>query len=133
MNPSIAKYKKTLKKNLRCTGDVRNRLLAKFDSTLQLYLEENPSPDELALQAAFGTPEDMAKILMEEVTPSETKHYRIGRTVLKVISGILIAILIALTIFIFFIKQKPVVVNDVIYDNGTISDEDVANRIQEGE
>lgn len=125
MNRSIAKYQKTLKKHLRCTGDVKKRLLTKFDGTLQLYLEENPSPDELALQAAFGMPEDMAEILMEEVTPSESKYYRTGRTVLKVIFGILLAILIALTIFIFFIKQKPVYVYEQIIP-GTVVTTDLA-------
>lgn len=120
MNPSIAKYKKTLKKHLRCTGDVKKRLLAKFDDALRLYLEENPSPDELALQSAFGMPEDMAKILMAEVTPLEAIDYRKSRIALKIIAGIMLTVFLVLTIYIYFIKQSEIIVYEEIIPGTTV-------------
>lgn len=132
MNPSVAKYKKALNKHLRCTGKVKKRLLTKFDDALRLYLEENPSPDEMALQSAFGMPEDMAKILIEEVSPLENKRYQTRTVIHNVIIGLMIAIVVALAIYIFFIKQKPVVTYDTIYDDGIICSESTT-QIQEGD
>ena len=114
MNQSIAKYKRTLKKHLRCTSDVKKRLIARFNSTMQLYLEENPSPDELALQVAFGSPEDFAKLLMNEVTPSEARHYRKNKIALRIIAAIMLTFFLVLTIYIYFIKQSEVIVYEEI-------------------
>jgi len=120
MNPSVKQYRIKLKKHLHCTNVVKNRLLTKFDNSLGLYLEETPSPNEQALYAAFGTPENMASILMNEVTSSESTNYRRKKRLLKLIICALVSVFLLLGIYIYFIKQNPVIVYDGIYDDGTL-------------
>lgn len=72
----ISKYKKALKKNLRCTRNTQKQLLKKFEITWSTFLEDNPTPSMDELCTAFGSPKEMASVLMEEVTPEEIARYR---------------------------------------------------------
>lgn len=102
---AAAQYRRALEKQLRCGKEVKNRLIAEFDKTLGAYLKEydNPSMDELI--AAFGPPEEMAKIIMTEVTPLEQARYR--RFVLfKQMLTLFFAILLTIsTVYLWFCKE----------------------------
>ena len=53
---AAARYRRALKKQLRCTTAVRARILAGFDNTLDAYLEEHTKPTIGDFSAAFGPP-----------------------------------------------------------------------------
>lgn len=96
----ISKYKKALKKNLRCTRNTQKQLLKKFEITWSTFLEDNPTPSMDDLCAAFGSPKEMASVLMDEVTPEETARYRRRMIFLWGILGCVLALVLVWGILI---------------------------------
>lgn len=105
-------YTKALRKHLHCSRRIQNRLLKQFELSMADYLSETPSPDVQELTAAFGTPEVMASILMENVSPAQQLHYRSSRTAMKVCSSVLAALVLFSTVYLYFDKATPVVCYD---------------------
>lgn len=102
---TAAKYRRALKKQLRCTKAVKLRLLAGFDKTLHIFLEDHTDPSMDDLISAFGAPEEMANTLMAQTTPQEHARYQQKLLFTRILSGILIGILILLTVYIWFVKD----------------------------
>lgn len=86
MADGVKQYRRALKRKLRCSGGVRKRLLEKFDGAAVSYLENEPTPALAGVTEAFGPPEEMARTLMEEVTPKEATAYKWGVIVRRVIA-----------------------------------------------
>lgn len=102
---SAAQYRRALKKKLRCNNTVKERLLGGFDQTLATYLEENNSPTTDDLITAFGPPEQIAAILMAEVSPQEQTQFKITSLLSRILAGFLVVVLLAFTIYIWFYKD----------------------------
>ncbi len=109
---AAARYRRALKKNLRCSTGAQKRLLAGFDNTLDAYLEEHTEPTIDDLSAAFGPPAEMASILMAQTTPQEQAHYRKKTIAIRALAYILAGILVLLTIYIWFVKEVGLTVVD---------------------
>lgn len=114
MTECITQYKRALKRNLRCSGSTRERLLAKFNSSLTTFLEETPAPRKDEIYAAFGPPKELADLLMAEVTPKEATRYRKKSNIIRFAAGILVAIFFAGAVYIYFMKEIPVKYDDKI-------------------
>ena len=114
MNHEAALYEKALRKQLHCTGNTKKHLLQRFHSALTTYLEDHPSPTASDLQTAFGPPEDMAKVLMENVSEAEVKTYRKHTLFLKIITVVLFAIILIQVIYSAFFKDYTLVTDDSI-------------------
>lgn len=123
MNASITQYKKAIKKQLLCCGATKKKLLTRLQTSLAEFEEEHPAPDTGILYDAFGPPEEMAKTLMEGVSGKEIEKYRRKKVVLRVIAGILVAALLLFTIYVFVVKQRPIVSSTEYHDYGPISTE----------
>ena len=121
MTECITQYKKALKKNLRCSGSVQERLMAKFDATLTAFLEDTPDPGKDEVYAAFGPPKEMAELLMTEVTPEEAALYRRRNTFLRATAGILAGVFLAGAIYIYFFKEQDVSYNNDIAVDGVFA------------
>ena len=105
---AAARYRCVLKKQLRCNKAVRSRLLAGFDKTLHIFLEDHTAPGMDDLIAAFGSPAEMASILMAQTTPQEQAHYRKKTMAIRALAYIFASILMLLTIYIWFVKEVGV-------------------------
>ena len=105
----FTRYKAELRQHLKCSRTTKNRLMENFRNMLQCFLEENESADHAALVAAFGTPSEMAATLMAEIPQEEIKRYKEHdrRKPLYIAIAILLTLLIC--VYVFFIKQKPLV------------------------
>lgn len=118
----IFKYKKALKKNLRCTRNSQKQLMKKFEITLSTFLEDSPSPNTDELCTAFGSPKEMASVLMEEVTPEEIARCRKNTIIVRSVAGVLIGVILFLAVTIsiqlYLYKERP-----IIYDDEIIVDE----------
>ena len=108
MTECIKKYERSVKKALHCGKAAKVRLLARFHGSLQTFLEENPSPDAQALHDAFGPPEEMAKLLMEDTTEAERAQYRRNKLFLRIGAVILITAILLFSIYVCFVKSNPV-------------------------
>ena len=102
---STAQYRRALKKELRCNNKVKKRLWDGFNQTLTAYLEEhsNPTIDDLAI--AFGPPEEMAEVLMAEVTTQEHAKYRKRILCNRILISLLVVVLVLFTFQIWFYKK----------------------------
>lgn len=108
MTECIKKYERSVKKALHCGKAAKVRLLARFHGSLQTFLEENPFPDAQALHDAFGPPEEMAKLLMEDTTEAERAQYRRNKLFLRIGAVILITAILLFSIYVCFVKSNPV-------------------------
>lgn len=123
MTDTGLQYEKLLKKRLRCTTAVRKRLLEKFRGALLVFLEETPEPNLNQLREAFGPPEEMAQVLMTEVPPEEMAKYRRNRRIRRIAAGAIAVVFILFTMYVYFEKQKPLVMIDEANDLGIVSTE----------
>ena len=115
----VSQYKAEVKRTLSCCSSAKARLLTKLDSCLELYLEEHPSPTNEDLINAFGPPEEMSNVLMNELSAEETQNYHKFVIIKRAITAVLLTLLIFLTVYVFFIKE---------YNNITIIDETIVNE-----
>ena len=120
MNRNIARYQRTLKQNLTCAAPTRRALLRKFQSSLDAFLEETPSPTEAALTAAFGTPQEMAAVLMEDVSQKEAAKWSNCRKYGKIIAAVLYAVFF---IYLLYLSQQPVPIIEPQTVSPTIQEE----------
>lgn len=125
----ISKYKKALKKNLRCTRNTQKQLLKKFEITWSTFLEDNPTPSMDELCTAFGSPKEMASVLMEEVTPEEIARYRRRKVLLWGAFGCVLALVLIWGVLVVIegceiIAEGVSVVDEAIVDDeATVDDE----------
>ena len=119
---AAVQYRNVLKKKLCCTAAVKARLLRQFDTMITAFLEERGDCTADDLTAAFGPPEEMAAVLMSEVTPSERTQYHRNTLLKKIIVCILAAVLILFAGYVLFIKE---------YSITAVDSTDVFDRTQE--
>lgn len=105
MTDGMKQYRRVLKRKLRCSWGVRKRLLEKFDDAAFSYLENEPTPALAEVTEAFGPPEEMARTLMEEVTPKEAAAYKRGTILRRVLAGVAAAAVLAFAIYTFYWKE----------------------------
>lgn len=119
MTDPVKRYKRALKRDLRCFGSTRETLLQKFELSLSDFLEDVPSPDLDELYAAFGPPKEMADLLMAEIPPDGSARYHRGIIHLRIIAGILASIFLAGAVYIYFFKEQT-----VAYDNEIVVEDE---------
>jgi hypothetical protein len=140
MKQAVNEYKRQLKQHLSCGNRRRKELMEQFQETLDSFLEENPSPDFSALEEAFGSPEQMARELMETVPPHEVDQWKRRRNIRRGVAGVLACVFVAVLGYFAFLRARPVEVkitqtttiyaSKEEYEAGLIHDEDTSNDIE---
>lgn len=121
---SAVQYRSAIKKNLRCCGNTKKRLLDKFDASLSVFLEDNPNATEVELVSAFGPAKVMAHVLMEDVNEQERSLYRKYKSLKQTMTIVSALILILLALYIFLIKEIPIEYTDELVENTTSQTEE---------
>lgn len=121
MNKDTARYRRTLKKQLRCGASVRRQILTRFDDSLARFEEEYPSPTYAQLETAFGPPPEMAAVMMEGVSGREAKKYAIRKKLIRIFAGIAAALFIAFSMYVFFEKEFSVVTFEDSIHSGEVT------------
>jgi hypothetical protein len=124
MKQAVNEYKRQLKQHLSCGNRRRKELMEQFQETLDSFLEENPSPDFSALEEAFGSPEQMARELMETVPPHEVDQWKRVQKIKRIVAGALVCGLAVACIFVFFYKENNTVQVERTIIIHTTSDEE---------
>lgn len=109
MNKEIRCYLRQLKSSLQCGFRTRKKLLAQFRHSLSTFLEENPNPTFEHLIASFGPPEEMADILMEEVTEAELRQYCHHRKLTQFLTGLTVILFILFSLYVLYLKEVTVI------------------------
>ena len=116
MTDGMKQYRRVLKRKPRCSWGVRKRLLEKFDDAAFSYLENEPTPALVEVTEAFGPPEEMARTLMEEVTPKEAATYKRGVIFRIVVACILLASVIAGAVWVWICKETHFTITPAYYE-----------------
>lgn len=106
MTATIEQYKRRLKRHLRCDSLTKQRLMSRFEGMLNVYLGDFgwPAswPGKQDLENAFGTPEQMAKILMEEIPADVIARCRRRRCFFQIT---IVAISVVLLVYIVYLLR----------------------------
>ena len=127
MNHNAQRYRSKLKKKLHCMRKTQCKLLGEFDCMLNGFLDENPDASFDDLCSAFGPPEEMARILMAEISEEETRKYRLHVRFKRILAGFCAAAVLIFTFYAFFWKEKPI---NAIYSGEVIEDFEVTNKFE---
>ena len=83
---------------------------------LHTYLEENPSATAADMETAFGSSDEMARILMDELTHHEHEQYRRRKAAVRMIAAIALAAFVLFTIYIYFVKEIGITIEDNVVE-----------------
>ena len=112
---NVKKYRRQVRRQLRCFGKKKRTLLQKLDGSLALIETDDEMPTWDDLIQALGSPEEMALSLSSELTDKDRKKYR---RILFSLRFVCIALIAALVIFAYlYIKiaqEMPIVFEDTI-------------------
>lgn len=106
MTAAIEQYKRRLKRCLHCGSITKRRLMDRFEGMLNVYLGDSgwPAswPSERDLENAFGTPEQMAQILMQEVSADVLIKYRKTKRILHIAETIVLVVFLLYLVYLAF-------------------------------
>lgn len=89
---------------LPCGGRLKKQLMSSITATVDGYLAEHPEADFAALQAHFGSPQQIASAFVDEMETEELLNaLRIRRKIVSIIFGCIIAILAIWAIFMLIL------------------------------
>lgn len=94
MNPIIHKYRKKVSHALCCSRRTKKGLMKQLNQLLKTFEDEEPNPTCDQLYLAFGTPQNMAETLMNEIQPAERSRCIRKKWVNILICGVLVAVLL---------------------------------------
>ena len=134
MNRELKRYRRQVKRKLRCVGRTRRALLDQLDQDLARYAAEEPLASYSDAVLAIGTPSEVAAELNETLTQQDETRYRHRKWWLR---GAAAAVFILMAGYIGFLWKElstPFVYEDVliIYEEDEASDA-VASNLTESE
>lgn len=127
MNKETARYRRALRSQLSCLPRRKRQLLVKFEGTLFAFLEECPDPSYEQLEAAFGSPGEIASVLMEAVPEKEKRRYVLWQKAGKALLILCLIFAIVFGVYAYTLKEWTVIeYQDSIYEdvNETINEQD---------
>lgn len=123
MTAAIEQYKRRLRRRLHCDSTMKRRLMDRFEGMLNVYLGDSgwPAswPGKQDLENAFGTPDQMARILMDEIPADVFAKYQRKRQILRIIAAVAVAALLAQSIYLMFFKPFTIVSKSEVIIDGT--------------
>ena len=88
-------YCRQVKHCLSCPASVQKPILSQLEESVLSYLEEHPSADLQELFSHFGTPNDFAANVLENLDgkqlQTQLQHYRWRRIIAAIILGLALA------------------------------------------
>lgn len=120
MNREAKKYRRKVRKLLLCGFRRRKELMAQMERPMEAFLADCPNAKFAQLEAALGSPNEMAASLMENVPLREQKIADITKIAIRAAA---VACFVAVTIYVYFWKQKPldirIVEESIVYVDRT--------------
>lgn len=117
MTTVVKRYLRAVNCSLPCEGAPKRRLMELFRASLSDFLDETPEPDMLTLHQAFGSPNEMANVLANDLTSNEIQNSRRVRCVRRglIWSSIIVSVvLFTLLIHSIYFTIKPITITEQI-------------------
>lgn len=91
----LRKYYRQIKGWLPCGGKIKRTLMANIAATIEGYIEEHPGIDFAAVQAHFGTPQQIASAFVDEMGTEELLNkLRVRKKLVTVVTAVAIAVIL---------------------------------------
>lgn len=117
MNNETARYRRALRNQLPCLPHRKRQLLVKFEAALLPFLEEHPDPSFAQLELAFGSPKEIASILMEAVPEKEMQRFALWKKAEKILLILCLIFAILFGIYAYTLKEWTIVeYHDSVYE-----------------
>ena len=101
------RYMRELRRHLHCSRKTKKHLLEHFAAYRRNIADENLEYDRMVVM--FGPPEEMSRILMEEVADGECVGYHRNKLVQKIAAVVLAVGFVAFSLYVMFIKEINVI------------------------
>lgn len=116
----LNQYYRQIKGWLPCGGKVKKTLMTNITATIEGYIADNPGIDFAAVQAHFGTPQQIAAAFVDEMGTEELlTALRLRRKIVKIVLGVAIAALAIYGLALLTITFSALM--DTMGDYGIIS------------
>ena len=94
-NPVLKQYIRSIRHSLPCHGKMKRHIVSQIRSSVEDYLLENPGADLAAIQAHFGTQQEIAAgYVTYEDTSVLLQKISIRKKVLIIVAGVMAVILL---------------------------------------
>lgn len=92
-NPALKRYIRSIHKTLPCSGKMKRAIVSQIRKSIEDYLLQNPAADLEAVQAHFGTPQQIAVNCVDGHDAFvQLKNIRTKKRVLSVTAGAMAAL-----------------------------------------
>lgn len=87
-DPALKQYMRSLTRELPCSGKMKKQLASQIRCSIMDYLQENPEADISAIQAHFGTGQEIAASFVDyEDSSVLLKKMGIKKKMLAIVAG----------------------------------------------
>lgn len=118
---ALKKYYRSIRQELPCSWKMKKQIMQQIQDNVDLFREQNPSADFAAIQAHFGTTQEIASSYIDDQdAPALLRKMRIKKSVLMIVVGtmaLVFVIWLVATMWAIFDTNKT---NDGHVDEGII-------------
>lgn len=94
-DPAFKQYIRSISHALPCSGKMKRQIISQIRDSIVDYLQENPSADFAAVQAHFGTKQEIVSSYVNyEDTSVLLRKMSIKKKVLVIVAGVMTAMLL---------------------------------------
>lgn len=115
----LKRYYRQVASWLPCGGKTKREMMARIRATVDAYIEEHPTADFAAIQARFGTPQQIAASFVDEMETEELLQRINYRN--KIIKGF--AILASTIILLWILVVTIALLNALNSSSGHLENE----------
>ena len=95
-DPALKQYMRSLTRELPCSGKMKKQLASQIRCSIMEYLQEQPEADLAAIQAHFGTGQEIAASFVDyEDSSVLLKKMSIKKKVLTIVAGVMALVLLS--------------------------------------
>lgn len=94
LDTALKRYYHNISKELPCSRKTKAQIMQQIQSSVNLFMEQNPSADFNTVQAHFGEPKTIALSYIEDQdAPELLRKIHIKRKVIAIVAGTMVLIL----------------------------------------
>lgn len=94
LDTALKRYYHNISKELPCSRETKAQIMQQIQSSVNLFMEQNPSADFNTVQAHFGEPQTIALSYIEDQDAPELLHkIRTKRKVIAIVAGTMALVL----------------------------------------
>lgn len=95
LDAALKRYYRNISKELPCSRKTKAQIMQQIQSSVNLFMEQNPSADFDTVQAHFGEPKTIAwSYIEDQEAPELLRKMQIKKRILAIVAGTLTLVLL---------------------------------------